>query len=68
VLAETGVVAVAEIEGLASVGWPLVLVVECGGVPDNLEHELWDLHRVGRWAGASVSEEVLRAGGGCINT
>lgn len=53
VLAETGVVARGEDEGLGSVGRPLGLVVELGRVPDHLVHELRNPDRVrGRTAPA----------------
>jgi len=57
VLAVAGIVTVAEVEGLGAVGGPLLLVVEGGGVPDNLVHQLWDADRVASWAVASDVQE-----------
>ena len=54
-----GVVGVARLvtagpdEGLAAVCGPVGLVVELGGVPDCLEHELGDLDGVSGWAGTA---------------
>lgn len=53
-----GVVSVGEVEGLRSVGWPVCLVVEWGGVPDNLVHELGNADWVSRRAGASQRKEL----------
>jgi hypothetical protein len=47
VLAQAGVVAGAEHEGLRAVRWPQRLVVEGRRVPHNLVHKLRDAHRVG---------------------
>lgn len=41
-------------------GWPLGLVVELGGVPDNLIHELRDADRVG---GRAVATQAQEGGG-----
>jgi len=60
VLAEAGVVAHREIEGLAR-RRPERPVVELGCVPDHLVHELRDLDWVSRRAGAWSAEEVGRA-------
>lgn len=67
VLAETGRVARREDERLRAVGGPLVAVVELRSVPDNLVHELRDLDRVARRAGAAGAQEVGRAVGGIGN-
>jgi hypothetical protein len=67
VLAQAGVVTGAENEGLRAVGGPLRLVVELGGVPDDLVHELRDADRVRRRAVAAQAEEVGRARGGVRN-
>ena len=63
VLSETGVITVAQIEGLGAVGGPEALVVEGSGVPDNLVHELGNADGVGRRAAASETEEVGGARG-----
>lgn len=63
-LAVSGVVSRAQVEGLGSVLGPLRLVVELSGVPDHLVHQLGDADGVGRWARASETEEVRGAGRG----
>jgi hypothetical protein len=63
VLSETGVITVAQIEGLGAVGRPKALVVERGSVPDDLVHELRNTNGVGGRAAASEAEEVRRARG-----
>ena len=63
VLAETGRVAGGEDERLGTVGGPLGLVVEGGGVPDHLVHELGNADGVGGGAGTAQAEEVGGTGG-----
>ncbi len=58
VLAVAGVVTRAEVEGLRAIGGPLRLVVELGGIPDNLVHQLRDPDGVRRRARAAQAEEV----------
>ena len=61
VLAESGVVSRAEVEGLGPVLGPQRAVVELSGVPDDLVHELWDPDGVRRRAAAAEAQEVGRA-------
>jgi len=57
VLAETSVVARAEVEGLLDARGPSRLVVELGSVPDDLEHQLRDTNGVAGRAGTAQGEE-----------
>jgi hypothetical protein len=57
VLAQTRVVARAQVKGLRAVRGPVVGVVEGRRVPDHLVHELRDPHRVRRRAVAAQTEE-----------
>jgi len=50
VLAIAGAVAGAENEWLRSIRRPVSLVVECGSIPNNFQHELGNLDWMGRWA------------------
>jgi hypothetical protein len=63
VLAVAVVVTSGEIEGLLDTLGPGRLVVELGGVPDDLEHQLRDTDGVGGWAVAAEAEE----GGGPVD-
>jgi hypothetical protein len=76
VLAVAGGVTGTEDERLGTVGWPLGLVVEFRGIPDDLfglvnemscqlalsylQHKLWDLHWMRRWA-VTGRQKVRRA-------
>lgn len=64
VLTQAGGVAGAEDEWLLVIvlgGWPQRLVVELGGVPDDLVHQLRDPDRVGRRAGSAQAQEGGRS-------
>jgi hypothetical protein len=63
VLAQSSRVALAEDERLASVRWPVGSLVKWCSIPDNLQHDLWNSNRVGRWASSSQAKEVWRSSG-----
>lgn len=55
-----GLVTGGESKRLLSVGWPFSLVVELGGIPDNLVHQLGNADRVG---GRAVATKTQESGG-----